>query len=257
MATVTRRPGSAVRDVLRAVSWHRRLLAAGLAAASVAVALHLLEPRPAPTTSVLAAAHDLPAGVHLTPSDVREIDLPSALVPAGALTARDPVGARMLAAPVRSGETLTDVRMLGPDLLAAQNDRAGGVRSEPLVAAPVRIADPGALSVVRVGDQIDVLAAETDETQVHTTARTVVGAARILALPGAGDHGGRASGLAGGALAGGSAEGVDGLGTASTAPGAVGADGGLVVLAVTRDVAAELARAAVTARLSLVLRSPS
>src|SRR4051794_16023288 len=47
-------------EVARATSRHRRLVAAGLAAAGVALALHLLAPEPPRTIAVLAAARDLP-----------------------------------------------------------------------------------------------------------------------------------------------------------------------------------------------------
>ena len=78
-----------VHDLVRAVSWHRRLLAAGLAAAGVAVALHVLQPEEAPTTAILAAAHDLRGGTKLAGADVRTVALPHDLIPAGALTDRE------------------------------------------------------------------------------------------------------------------------------------------------------------------------
>ena len=101
---------------------------------------------------------------------------------------------------------------------------------------PVRLADAGALTLVRVGDRIDLLAAETDATTAYAPARTVARAVRVLALP---VEGSPALGLGSG-----SGAGAD----------ALTSDGGLVVVAVTPVVAADLARAAVTARLSLVLR---
>ncbi len=233
-------PGFGLRELVRAVSWRRRLLAAALAAASVALALQLLEPRPAPTTTVLAAARDLPGGHALGKSDVRELALPTDAVPAGALSPGDARATRMLAGPVRAGEPLTDVRMMGPALLASLDDQ--------LVAAPVRMADAGALSLVRPGDRIDVLAAETDLEQAQRPARVVARAAPVLALPGRGPAGrsdGTESGLD---------TAVSGFDPAASDPAAVAGDGGLVVLAVPPDVAADLARAAVTARLSLVVR---
>ncbi len=238
-----------VHDLVRAVSWHRRLLAAGLAAAGVAVALHVLQPQEAPTTAILAAAHDLRGGTTLAASDVRTVALPHDLIPAGALTERDGVGDRVLAGPVRAGEPLTNVRFLGPGLLPPRapcregqtaplrrcpTDSAGSLGE--LVAVPVRLADAGAHALVRVGDRIDLLAAETDAATAYAPARTVARAVRVLALP---VEGSPALGLGSG-----SGAGAD----------ALTSDGGLVVVAVTPVVAADLARAAVTARLSLVLR---
>lgn len=227
----------ALRALVRAVSWHRRLAAAALAAAGVALAIHALEPAPAQTTAVLAAARDLPGGVSLQPSDLRVVELPHDAVPAGALRPGDPRVTRPLAAPVRAGEPLTDVRLLGPTLLDAYS------KGRELVAATVRLADPGELATVRVGDRIDVLAVSTDTAPAaHVVARAVP----VIALPGA--AGSEATGEA--------------TQNAPPLPADLGAiratvadgSGGLVVLAVSPDVAAGLARAAVTARLSVVLR---
>jgi Flp pilus assembly protein CpaB len=217
-------------DLVRAVSRHRRLLAAGLAAAGVAVALHVLQPQEASTTAVLAAARDLPGGARLTGSDVRTVAMPDDLVPSGALTAPNAAGERLLAGPVRAGEPLTDARFVGPDLLPSRG----------LVAVPVRLADPGERALVRVGDRIDLLAAETDAATAYAPARTVARFVRVLALPAEGSG---SVGLGSAPL----------VGTDGQTAGEAG--GGLVVVAVTPAVAADLARAAVTARLSLVLRA--
>ncbi|WP_349691452.1 SAF domain-containing protein [Actinopolymorpha sp. B11F2] len=241
------------RDLRRAVSWHRRLLAAGLAAAGMAVALHLTEPAPVPTATVLAAARDLPGGARLSDSDVRTVALPRDVIPAGALTPGDPRTGRILAGPVRAGAPLTDVDLVGPGLF---HDRSEG----ELVAAPVRVADAGALALVRVGDRIDLLAAETGVEDARSPARYVVREARVLVLPGTGDGrlaagNGDGSGASGGDLSGDLLSGDSALaGGGGGVGGGFGAEGGLVVVAVPPEVAADLARAAVTARLSLVLR---
>jgi Flp pilus assembly protein CpaB len=244
-----------LRSVLRAVSWHRRLVAAALAAVGVALALHALEPAPASTTPVLAAARDLPGGKRLEPSDLRVVALPNDAVPAGALRPGDPRAMRTLAAPVRAGEPLTDVRVLGPSLLDAY---AGG---RELVAATVRLADPGDLAAVQVGDRIDVLAVLTDTTTADTTntdaaasdtgsagVQIVARAAPVIALPGSGGS-----------------NAAERAANTTSIPADLGAiqagvaDGSsdLVVLAVPPDVAANLARAAVTARLSAIVRGRS
>jgi Flp pilus assembly protein CpaB len=63
---------------------------------------------------------------------------------------------RLVAGPVRRGEPLTDVRLLGPSLLAAV------ARGPDVVAVPVRFADAGAAALLRPGDRVDVLAAPPD-----------------------------------------------------------------------------------------------
>jgi hypothetical protein len=86
------------------------------------------------------------------------------------------VAGRLLAAPMRRGEPLTDVRLLEPTLLAALPDA-------DLVAVPVRIVDGSAAALVRAGDVVDVLAA-SDVTGTATRATTVATGLRVLAVPG-------------------------------------------------------------------------
>ncbi|MET9023372.1 Flp pilus assembly protein CpaB [Actinopolymorpha sp. NPDC004070] len=237
-------------EVARAISRHRRLVAAGLAAAGVAMALHLLAPEPPPTVTVLAAARDLPGGAPISPGDLREVALPPHVVPAGVLRPGDPRAGRpagrgaVLAGPVRAGEPLTDARVLGPDLLAQVRSTA------QVVAAPVRVADPGSLALVRPGDRIDLLAAETDVDQAARPARVVAAHVRVLALPGSVGAGADGSDGADGSVGGGP---LGGLGAGGSVD--AGGEGGLVVVAVPAETAAELARAAVTSRISLVLRA--
>jgi len=162
----------------RAVGWHRRLLAAGLAAGAVAVALQAAEPEPGQTVPVLAAARDLRGGSTVGPDDIRIADVPPNVVPSGALASVDAAVGRVLSGPVRDGEPLTDVRLVGPDLLAGWGD--------DLVATPVRIADPGVIGLVQPGDVLDLLAAPT--SGVAETA-VVAGAVPVLAVPEQADQG--------------------------------------------------------------------
>jgi Flp pilus assembly protein CpaB len=205
-------PSLSVLQVRRAVSRHRSLLAAGLAAAAVAAALSVGSPHPPPGVSVLSAGRDLAAGTSLAPGDVRVVRLPAELAPAGALTAATEVVGRVLAAPLRRGEPLTDVRLAGADLLAR---RAG------LVAVPVRIADAASAALVTAGDHVDVLAAGSS-ANAPASARVVAADAEVLAVP-----------------------------TAVQDDG----EGALLVVAANPSVAARLAAAAVSSRLSVTLRA--
>ena len=204
---------AALRDLGRAVSWHRRILAAGLAAAAVAAGLNVVSPPPPPTVVVLAAARDLSGGQRLSPDDVREVHVPPDVAPRGALVPGDPLLGRVLATPVRAGSPLTDVQLLGRSLVAGYG--------RGLVAAPVRIADGGAVSLLSVGDTVDVLAAAPDG---GAATDVVAAAVSVVAVP------------------------------AVEAGGGPMGSGALVLLAVRSSVAADLAQAAVTAQLSLVLR---
>ena len=138
-----------VADLRRAVARRRVLLSAGLAAAAVAAGLSAVAPDAAPGVVVVTAARDLVAGVPLAPDDVAATTVPPTVVPTGAL--RDPaaVVGRLVAGPVRQGEHLTDVRLLGASLVTGPRE----------VAVPVRVAEPATGALVRPGDTVDVLSA--------------------------------------------------------------------------------------------------
>jgi Flp pilus assembly protein CpaB len=204
-------------------AWHRvagqlalrrRLLVATLTGVAVVCGLTALRPSTPATNRVWAAARDLPGGNPLAPADVVPERLPVVDVPAGALAATSPVTGRLLAAPVRRGEPLTDVRLLAPSLLAA-------VGPADAVAVPVRVADAAATAaLVRAGDLVDVLAAGDPAGGGPPAPTTVARGVRVLAVPGHGDPDG----------------------------------GGLLVVAGTPGQAAALAQAATGARLSIDVR---
>src|SRR6478735_5182887 len=155
------------RAVRRAVLARRRLLAALLTAVAVAAGLHAASAEPPPEVAVLVAARDLPAGAVVGAHDVRRVGFAPGSVPAG--LARDPAG-RTLAAPMRAGEPLTDVRLVGPAL----TDGYPG-----LVAVPVRLPDAGMAGLLRVGDRIDLVSADPQGRSAETVAADVP----VLALP--------------------------------------------------------------------------
>jgi Flp pilus assembly protein CpaB len=209
-----------LRELRRAAVWHRRLLVAGLLAASVALALQASIPDPPPGVRVVVAAHDLPGGEPLSAGDVRLRERPGSTVPEGSLRSVADIAGRTLVAPVRAGEVLTDVRLVGRSYLEAYG--------AALVAAPVRIADAASVRLLHAGDVVDVLAAgATGEGTTAGAARLVASAVRIITVPRTG------SSL---------------LGSTDTG------EGSLVVVATTSETAARLAAAAATDRLSVVIR---
>ena len=155
------------RPLRRVVLRHRRLLAALLAALAVATGLHqVLEPPPR-LIPVVVAARDLPGGVVLEPSDLTTARFAPGSVPEA--LAVDPVG-RLLASPVRRGEPVTDVRLVAPSL-------AEGYPG--LSAVPVRLPDAAQVTLLRVGDRIDLIAADPRGSGARVVARDVP----VLALP--------------------------------------------------------------------------
>jgi pilus assembly protein CpaB len=161
----------------------------------------------------VVAARDLPGGVLLTRADLTVAGLPPSAVPSGALAEGAALG-RTLAAPVRRGEPLTDVRLVGPGLAAALG--------KDLVETPIRLADPAVAALLHAGDLVDVLAAPADRANGAVT--TVAAAdVRVLAVPVPSDD------------------------------AAALTQGALVVLATTRRTAIALAAAATSDRLSVTL----
>lgn len=117
--------------------------------------------------AVEVAARDLPSGAVLAPRDLMQVSMPVDLA-----IARTPtrVLGRTLAAPVRRGEPVTDVRLVGPAL-------AQGYPG--LVTVPVRIPDPGVVALLRVGDRIDLVAVDPQGGGTEVVATGVP----VLALP--------------------------------------------------------------------------
>ncbi|CAA9406698.1 SAF domain-containing protein [uncultured Nocardioides sp.] len=170
MATVTdlRERGRRAHRVLRRrVLAHRRLIAFVCAAAAVLVGVQATRPPAPPSDVVLVAARDLPSGTVLAAADLTEVAYAAGTAP----TSLDPEPwGRTLAAPLRRGEPVTDLRLVAPAL-------ADGYPG--LAAYPVRIPDAGAVELLRVGDRIDVLAVDPESAG----ATVLLTAAPVLALP--------------------------------------------------------------------------
>lgn len=147
------------------------MLAALCAGVAVTAGVRAATAPPPPTVPVLTAAHDLAAGAVLGDSDLRTLEFAPDSVPDGLMS--DAVG-RTLAAPVRAGEPITDVRLVGQDLARAHPE---------LATMPVRLPDAGQLSLLSVGDRIDLVA--TDAQRGDTV--VVTSGALVLALPRADD----------------------------------------------------------------------
>src|SRR5688572_27093279 len=162
-----RRPRFPVRLV-------RQVAAATLACLAVVLALRPPgpgSPAPVPTVQVIVAAADLPAGTTLAPGNLSTAALPPDGVPAGSATAPGALTGQLLAAPVRTGEPVTDVRLVGPGLWSQVPPGE--------VAAPVRLADLAVATLLRAGDRVDVLAA-TASPDVPATGPDTGGATVVV-----------------------------------------------------------------------------
>lgn len=141
----------------------------------------MVRPAPPATVTVALAARDLPSGTVLAAADLTRVSVPEGV--ALARTPTDIVG-RTLAAPVRRGEPVTDVRLVGPALVSAFPGR---------LALPVRIPDPGVVALLRVGDRIDVIGVDPQGGGTAAVATDVP----VLALPAAKPDEASGSGLGG------------------------------------------------------------
>lgn len=155
----------------------RRVIAALCVLAAAALALR--GDPDAEHTTVLVASRDLPPGTVLSESDLRPVDLARSTLPDGTLHTLADIAGRTVAGPVRAGETLTDLRLLGPRLAAA----AAG--SDDAAIVPLELADATVADVLREGDVVDVLAVATSGAHSETTydpEATVVATGAVVVL---------------------------------------------------------------------------
>lgn len=135
--------------------WTRTALARRLAAGALVALAAVTTVRSDPAgkyAEVVVAGHDLRPGVTLTAADVQLEKRLDTTIPDGARTDLEATLGATLAGPVRRGEVLTDVRVLGSRL--AEATAGPGARIVPL-----HLADVALIDLVREGDVVDVLAA--------------------------------------------------------------------------------------------------
>jgi pilus assembly protein CpaB len=121
---------------------------------------------------MVVAARDLPPGTVVGSGEVTLRELPPQVMPDGAARSPAVVVGRTLAAPVRRGEPLTDVRLTGSELIRA-------VSPDPeMVSVPVRLADPGMAAVLHPGVTVDVVTIREPQGEPVVLAR----GARVLAV---------------------------------------------------------------------------
>lgn len=163
----SRRAADALSSVRRRLLRRRRPVAVVLIGVAVAASLRSVAPPAPETTTLLVAARDLPAGEAIAVGDLVETEVPPGVVPEG--VAGDPVG-RLLAAPLRRGEPVTVVRLVGPELAAA---------APGSVAVPLRLSDAGQAALLTPGDRVDLVATDPQAGTTEHIARD----ATVLAVP--------------------------------------------------------------------------
>lgn len=178
-------PLSKLRHGLRP-DWTRTVAARRVVAAVLVLLAAVAALRPDPSAAqahVIVAARDLEPGTELTVDDVRIESHSATTTPDGAVTDVDDLVGKTLAGPARRGETLTDVRLLGPRLAEATAGPDARV-------VPLQLADPALLDIVRAGDVVDVLAVDAHPGDAVTAPRVVARGAVVVLASVRGDSGG-------------------------------------------------------------------
>ena len=149
----------------------RRVAAAALVAFAAVVALYPQQDHSSGEV-VVVAAQDLSAGTVVEASQLTLRRLPAEAIPDGTAKATAAVLGRTLAAPVRRGEALTDVRLTGSDLVRS-------IAADPeMVSVPLRLADPDVATLLHAGATVDVVTVGPQQGEPVMLAR----GARVLAV---------------------------------------------------------------------------
>ena len=151
-----------LRALLRTRGWPRTMALRRLVAITLVVFAGILALRPAGAretadTGVVVAAVDLRPGSALTRSDTTIRPLPVPDVPTGALTSQNAAIGRVVAGPVRTGEPITDVRLIGPA------DTALTTGDPSAATVPVQLADPDVADLLRPGQRVDVVTLDPNQ----------------------------------------------------------------------------------------------
>lgn len=157
------------RALSRAVSWHRRKLAVLAAVAAVLLGINAALPPEPPTVEVVRAAARLDGGAVLGARDLVLDRVPVSAVPEDFFEHLDLAVGQKLTAPIPKGQVLTQLSVIS----AGRNVRSGQV------VAPLRLADGDLAALLKVGDAVDVVAADGEAAKAAVVARGV----RVVGLP--------------------------------------------------------------------------
>ncbi|MDF2747025.1 MAG: cpaB [Propionibacteriaceae bacterium] len=139
-----------LRDLRRAVSWHRRKLAIVAAVAAVLSAVAAAAPPASPAVDVVRATTNLASGAIVRSGDITVSALVEEALPRGALVDSTVALGRRVIGPVAEGQVLTALDLLGT---------SSGIRPGHVIA-PLRLADPEVAVLLQPGALIDVIAAD-------------------------------------------------------------------------------------------------
>ncbi|MGR6525815.1 SAF domain-containing protein [Rhodococcus erythropolis] len=136
---------------------------AAVALATLGVVLYFRGDPATDTVAVVVSSRDLTPGQVIADSDVEIREIDSKQLPEGVVSDTDLVVGRTVAGPIRSGETVTDVRVLSPRLAGLS------VGTDDARIVPVRLADAAVADMLRSGDVVDVLTVGPDTSRTDTS----------------------------------------------------------------------------------------
>jgi len=119
----------------------------------------------------VVARHDLRSGSVLEADDLSTVAWQRDRLPTGVLDDEQQAVGQTVAAPVRAGEPITDVRLVQRQLLTGYPPGT--------VLATARIADPAAAVIVQAGDLVDIVGADP---QAHVPASVLARGVRVVSI---------------------------------------------------------------------------
>ncbi|MGH3437127.1 MAG: Flp pilus assembly protein CpaB [Sciscionella sp.] len=181
-----------LRRLMGTTGWPRSMAVRRAVAIALLLLAGALAVRPAAAggtarVPALVAARDLAAGTVLGPADVTVRSLPPDALPDRVLTTPAAATGRALAGAVRSGEPITDVRVVGP-----ANTRLTTGNADAATVG-VRLADAGVAELLRPGMRVDVVSSgDTEYPSGPPQAGTLATNATVITVgdaPKSTDHG--------------------------------------------------------------------
>lgn len=203
-----------LRAFRRAITWHRRPLAAIVAVLGTLALLAALSPERPVGHWAVVTSRAVRAGATIEQADLRRVHLPEASLPDGFLDDIGQVVGLMAVGALPLNAIITPADVFTPGGLQASAGKA---------IMPLRLPDDGLRGLLKVGSTIDLIGINSRSGEAEILARSV----RVVAIPAVDDP--------------------QGFGTTSSG-------GLLVLVEVTPDAASQLSTASLSSRLSVILR---
>jgi len=139
--------------------------------AGIVFVIALMMMQPEPLVSLVAAAADLPAGHIVQASDLKTVEMPKSMAPAGAFNDPSVIVGQRLRLARTAGDLLFPSHMGGETIVLQPDERA----------IAIHVTDSGGLAgLLKPGDQVGITAVLPDGSGSGTFGKAVVGGLRVL-----------------------------------------------------------------------------